>query len=176
MVLVLVDPKMLLPKQILMLVASFSRTFKNCNSHRIQKYSLKMKPGFITLSSKDMLVISNACKKIKIGVFFNASGPLFEIPVPNICTGNGNIYKEHVLSKAAALQCAVVQDFQEKLCHPLTHHTFFHVTSSFAEEKKNLLGYCYDLPSALGSAIFQCLQSVPRNDCFFVFEEWFLRL
>lgn len=47
--------------------------------------------------------MKSAGKSFALSIFFNASGSLFEIPVPNICTGNDNIYKEHVLSKAASL-------------------------------------------------------------------------
>ena len=83
---------------------------------------------------------------------------------------------------APAHKCVLVQDFlkQEKvvqLSHPplspdLSPCDFF----LFPLLKNTLSGHRYESRSALGSAIYQCLQGIPKKAYFSAFTEWILRL
>ena len=84
--------------------------------------------------------------------------------------------------KAPAHKCVLVQDFlkEEKvvqLSHPpyspdLSPCDFF----LFPLLKKTLFGHCYESRSALGSAIYQCLQGKPKKAYFSAFTECILTL
>ena len=84
--------------------------------------------------------------------------------------------------KAPAHKCVLVQDFlkEEKvvqLSHPpyspdLSPCDFF----LFPLLKKTLSGHRYESRSALGSAIYQCLQGIPKKAYFSAFTEWISRL
>ena len=143
--------------------------------------------------------------KVLYAIFFNSEGPVVQIPVPKGRTVTGKFYKNNVLSEvkkhyekrrpatgirglclihdnAAAHKCSLVQDFLERekvvqLPHPpyspdLSPCDFF----LFPLLKKTLSGRRYDSRSALGSAIFQCLQGVPRKAYFSAFTDWISRL
>ena len=120
-------------------------------------------------------------------------------------TVTGKFYKDHVLSKvkkyyqklrpaiglrglclihdnASAHKCALVQDFLEtekvvQLPHPpyspdLSPIDFF----LYPLMNKTLSGRRFYSRSALGSAIFQCLQGIPKETNFSAFTEWISRL
>ena len=83
---------------------------------------------------------------------------------------------------APAHKCVLVQDFLKKekvvqLSQPpylpdLSPCDFF----QFPLLKKTLSGHRYESQSALGSAIYQCLQGLPKKAYFSAFTEWILRL
>ncbi len=143
--------------------------------------------------------------KVSNAICFNSNGLIVQIPVPKGRTVTGKFYKNNVLTKvkkhyakqrpatgikglclihdnAAAHKCALVQNFLEtekvvELPHPpyspdLSPCDFF----LFPMLKKTLSGRRYEGRSALGSAIFQCLQGIPRNAYFSAFTDWISRL
>ena len=87
-----------------------------------------------------------------------------------------------IYDTAPAHKCVLVQDFLKKekvvqLSHPpyspeLSPCYFFLCPLI----KKTLSGRRYESRSALGSAIYQCLQGIPKKASFSAFTEWILRL
>ena len=148
-----------------------------------------------TISSKTMLYT----------IFFNSSGPVVQVPCPSGHTVTGRFYKNSVLKKvkefynkkrpskgwsgvhllhdnASSHKCEVVKSFLasekvEVLNHPpyssdLSPCDFF----LFPRLKKMLSGNKYMSRSSLGSAIYQCLQQIPKEDYLFAFCDWVKRL
>ena len=132
-------------------------------------------------------------KKILYEIFFNSSGPVVQVPCPSGHTVTGWFYKNSVLKKvkefynnkwpskgwsgvhllhdnASSHKCEVVKSFlaSEKvkvLNHPpyspdLSPCEFF----EFPRLKKMLFRSKYTSRSSLGSAIYQCLQQIPKED------------
>ena len=143
-------------------------------------------------------------KKILYAIFFNSSGPVVQVPCPSGHTVTGRFYKNSVLKKvkefynkkrpskewsgvhllhdnASSHKCEVVKSFlaSEKvkvLNHPpyspdLSPCDFF----LFPRLKKMLSGNKYMSRSSLGSAIYQCLQQIPK-DYLSAFRDWVKRL
>ena len=137
-------------------------------------------------------------KKMLYAIFFNSSGPVFQVPCPSGHTVTGRFYRNSVLKKVKEFynkkrpskgrsgvhllhnnvfyhKCGVVKSFlaSEKmkvLNHPpyspdLSPCYFF----LFPRLKKMLSGNKYTSRSSLGSAIYQCLQQVPKEDYFICF-------
>lgn len=146
-----------------------------------------------------------SAKKVLYAIFFNSSGPVVQIPTPNRRSVTGQFYRDVVLKKvkkhyskqrpktgirnvcllhdnAPAHKSKLVQDYlkQERIIqlpHPpyspdLSPCDFF----LFPKLKKMLSGRRYRSRSAIGSAVFQCLNSIPRADYFAAFESWISRL
>ena len=164
-----------------------------------------MKPGCTCFSHKEGLIISNGSEKIRkrpciskrtisakkmlYAIFFNLSGPVFQVPCPSGHTITGRFYKSSVLKKvkeflhdnASSHKCEVVKSClaSEKvkvLNHPpyspdLSPCDFF----LFPSLKKMLSGNKYTSRSSLGSAIYQCLQQIPKEDLFSAFCDWVKR-
>ena len=138
-------------------------------------------------------------------IFFNSSGPFAQVPCPSADTVTGRFYKNSVLKKvkefynkkqpskvwsgvhllhdnASPHKCEVVKSFlaSEKvkvLNHPpyspdLSPCDFF----LFTRLKKMLSGNKYTSRSSLGSAIYQCLQQIPKEDYLSAFRDWVKRL
>ena len=143
-----------------------------------------------TISSKKMYAI-----------FFKPSGPVVQVPCPSGHTVTGRFYKNSVLKKvkefyyknrpskgwsgvhllhdnASSHKCEVVKSFlaSEKvkvLNHPpyspdLSPCDFF----LFPRLKKMLPGNKYTSRSSLGSAIYRCLQQIPKEDYICAFRDW----
>ena len=135
----------------------------------------------------------------------NYDEPIVQSPVPNGKTITGKFYKNGVLSKvkahyekcrpatglrglclihdkAPAHKCVLVQDFlKEEKVVQLSHRPYSPDLSPcdfflFPLLKKTLSGHRYESQSALGSAIYQCLQGIPKKAYFSAFREWILRL
>ena len=144
-------------------------------------------------------------KKMLYAIFFNSSGPILQVPCPSGDTVTGQFYKNSVLKKvkefynkkipskgwsgvhllhdnASSQKCEVVTSFlaSEKvkvLNHPpyssdLSPCDFF----LFPRLKKMLSGNKYTSRSSLGSAIYQCLQQIPKEDYLSAFRDWVKRL
>ena len=138
-------------------------------------------------------------------IFFNSSGPVIQVPCPSGHTVTGQFYKNSVLKKvkefynkkrpsngwsgvhllhdnASSHKCGVVMSFlaSEKvkvLNHPpyspdLSPCDFF----LFPRLKKMLSGNKYMSRSSFGSAIYQCLQQIPKEDYLSAFRDWVKRL
>ena len=138
-------------------------------------------------------------------IFFNSSGPVVQVPCPSGQTVTGRFYKNSVLKKvkkfynkkrpskgwsgvhllhdnASSHKCEVVKSLlaSEKvkvLNHPpylpdLSPCDFF----IFPRLKKMFSGNKYTYRSSLGSAIYQCLQQIPKEDYLSAFRDWVKRL
>ena len=83
---------------------------------------------------------------------------------------------------APAHKCVLVQDvLKEEKVVQLSHPSYSPDLSTcdfllFPLLKKTLSGHRYESWSALGSAIYQCLQGIPKKAYFSAFTEWILRL
>ena len=139
------------------------------------------------------------------GFFFNLSGPVVQVPCPSSQTVTGRFYKNSVLKKvkefynkkrpckgwsgvhllhdnASSYKCEVVKSFlaSEKV-KVLNHLPYspdlspcdFLLSPMF---KKMLSGNKYTSRSSLGSAIYQCLQQLPKEDYLSAFRNWIKRL
>ena len=144
-------------------------------------------------------------KKMLYAIFFNSSGPIVQVPCPSAHTVTGRFYKNSVLKKVkefynkkrsskgwpgvhllrdnvSSHKCEVVKSFlaSEKvkvLNHPpyspdLSPYDFF----LFRRLKKMLSGNKYTSWSSLGSAIYQCLQQIPKEYYLSAFRDWVKRL
>ena len=137
-------------------------------------------------------------------IFFNSSGLVVQVPCPSDHTVSGRCYKNYVLKKvkefynkkrpskrcsgahllhdnASSHKCEVVKSFLasgkvEVLNHPhspdLSPCDFF----LFPRLKKMHSGNKYSSRSSLGSAIYQCLQQIPKEDYLSTFRNWVKRL
>ena len=138
-------------------------------------------------------------------IFFNSSGPVVQVPCPSGHTVTGRFYRNSVLKQvkefynkkrpskawsgvhllhdnAFSQKCEVVQSFlaSEKvkvLYHPpyspdLSPCDFF----LFPRLKKMLSGNKYTSRNSLGSAIYQRLQHIPKEDYLSAFRDWVKRL
>ena len=141
-------------------------------------------------------------KKMLYAIFFNSSGPVVQVPYPSGHTVTGHFYKNSVLKKVkefynknrrskgwsgvhllhdipSSHKCDVIKSFlaSEKvkvLNHPpyspdLSPSDFF----LFPRLKKMLSGNKYTSRSSLGSAIYQCLQQITKED---YLSDWVKRL
>ena len=133
--------------------------------------------------------------------FFNSSGPVVQVLCPSGHTVTGRFYKNSVLKKvkefynkkrpgkgwsgvhllddnASSHKCEVVKSFLasetvKDLNHPpyspdLNPCDFF----LFPRLKKMLSGNKYTSRSSLGSAIYRCLQQIPKEDYSSAFRDW----
>ena len=134
-------------------------------------------------------------------IFFNSSGPVVQVPCPSGHTVTGLFYKNSVLKKvkefynkkwpskgwsgvhllhdnASSHKFMVVKSFlasekEKVLNHPpyspdLSPCDFF----LFPRLKKMLSGNKYTSRSSLGSAIYQCLKQIPKEDYLSAFRNW----
>ena len=144
-------------------------------------------------------------KKVLYAVFFNSSGPVLQLAAPSGHSITGTFYKNNELKKvkkyylkrrpktgirniclihdnAPAHKSKIIQDYLrvesiKQLPHPpnspdLCPCDFF----LFPRLKKMLSGRSYGSRSALGSAVCQYLNSIPRTAYFAAFRSWISRL
>ena len=144
-------------------------------------------------------------KKMLYAIVFNSSRPVVQVPCPSGHTVTGRFYKNSILKKvkefynkkrpskgwsgvqllhdnASSHKCEAVKSFwaSEKvkiLNHPpyspdLSACDFF----LFPRLKKMLSGNKYTSRSSHGSAIYQCLQQIPKEDHISAFRDWLKRL
>ena len=137
-------------------------------------------------------------------IFFNSSGPFAQVLCPSGHTVTGQFYKNSVLKKvkefyekkrpskgwsgvhllhdnASSHKCEVVKSFlaSEKvtvLNHPPYSPDLSPCDFLFPRLKKMLSGNKYTSRSSLGSAIYQCLQQIPKEDYLSAFRDWVKRL
>ena len=133
-------------------------------------------------------------------IFFNSSWPVVQVPCPASHTVTGRFYKNSVLKKvkefynkkrpskgwsgvhllhdnASSHKCEVVKSFfflaseKVKVLNLSPCDLFL-----FPRLKKMLSGNKYTSRSSLGSAIYQCLQQIPKEDYLSAFRDWVKRL
>ena len=148
-----------------------------------------------TVSSKTMLY----------AIFFNSSGPVVQVPCPSGHTVTDRFYKNSVLKKvkefynkkrpgkgrsgvhllhdnASSHKCEVVKSFLASEKVKILNHSPFSTDLSpcdfflFTRLNKMLFGNKYTSRSSLGSAIYLCLQQIPKEDYLSAFREWENRL
>ena len=127
-------------------------------------------------------------------ISFTNQGPAIQIAVPKGKSVNAKFYKGKVLHKlkkyflnrrqklvsvvsGCCMTMLLIQEKVVELPHPpyspdLAPCDFF----LFPRLKKHLAGRKYQTRKNLGSAIFQCLNSIPQKDYENAFENWIKRL
>ena len=144
-------------------------------------------------------------KKMLYAIFFNSRGPVVQVPCPSGHTVTDRFYKNSVLKKVkefynkkqpskgwsvvhllhdntSSHKCEVVKSFwllkkvkvlnQPPYSTDLSPCDFF----LFQRLKEMLSGNKYTSRSSLGSAIYQCLQQIPKEDYLSAFRDWVKRL
>ena len=148
---------------------------------------------------------TTSSKKMLYAIFFNSSGPVVQVPCPSGHTFTGRFYKNSVLKKvkefynkkrpskgwsgvhllhdnASSHKCEIIRSFlasekvkvlnQPPYSPDLSPCDFF----LFPRLKKMLSGNKYASRSSLGSAIYQWLQQIPKEDYLSAFRDWVKRL
>ena len=134
-------------------------------------------------------------KKMLYAIFFNSSGPVIQVPCPSGHTVTGRFYKNSVLKKlkefynkkrpskgssgvhllhdnASSHKCEVKPFLASEKVTVLNHPPYSPDLSPcdfflFPRLKKMLSGNKYTSRSSLGSAMYQCLQQIPKKTiCF----------
>ena len=141
-------------------------------------------------------------EKMLHAIFFNSSGPVGQVPCPSTHTVSGRFYKNSVLKKVKEFYNKKKTTKQRMVRVHLLHdnassHKCKVVTTCLASEKGKVLNYPPYSPdlspcdfflfprlkkmlsgnkdtsrSSLGSAIFQCLQQIPKEDYLSAFRDW----
>ena len=114
---------------------------------------------------------TTSLKKMLYAIFFNSSGPVVQEPCPSGHTVTGRFYKKSVVKSFLSSEKVKV------LNHPpyspdLSPCDFF----LFLWLKKMLSGNKYTSRNSLCSAIYQCLQQIPKEDYLSAFRDWVKRL
>ena len=138
-------------------------------------------------------------------IYFNSSGSVVQEPCPSGHTLTGRFYKNSVLKKvkefynkkrsskgwsgvhllhdnASSHKCEVVKSFLASEKVKVLNHPPFSPDLSpcdfflFPRLKKMLSGNKYTSRSSLGSAIYMCLQQIPKEDYLSAFRDWVKRL
>ena len=144
-------------------------------------------------------------KKMLYAIFFNSSGPVVQVPCPSGHTVTGRFYKNSVLKKvkefynkkrpskgwsgvhilqdnASSHKCEVVKSFLPSEKVKVLNHPPYSPDPSpcdfflFPWLKKMLSGNKYTSRSSLDSAIYQCLQQIPKEDYLSAFRDWVKKL
>ena len=144
-------------------------------------------------------------KKMLYAIFFNSSEPVVQVPCPCGHTVTGRFYQNSVLKKvkelynkkrpskgwsgvhllhdnASSHKCEAVKSFLASGKVKVLNHPPYSPDLSpcdlflFPRLKKMLSGNKYTSRSSLGSAIYQCLQQIPKEDYLSAFRDWVKRL
>ena len=114
-------------------------------------------------------------KKVMYVIFFTNQGPAIQIAVPKGTSVSARFYKGNVFHKLkkyflsrrpATGLAAIVREYlkQEKVIE-LPHPPYSQILSLKTRgSKQHLAGRKYQTRKNLGSAVFQCLNSIPRKD------------
>ena len=126
-------------------------------------------------------------------IFFKSSGPVVQVPCPSGHTVTGQFYKNSVLKKGkefynkkrpskglsgvhplhvntSSHKCEVEKSFLASEKVKVLNHPSYSLDLSpcdfflYPRHKKMLSGNKYMSRSSLGSAIYQCLQQIPKED------------
>ena len=134
-------------------------------------------------------------------IFFDSKGPVLQIPVPKDSSITGEFYRESVLTQlidfyqkcrpctgvrgikllhdnALAHKCATVQEYlKESGLNVLDHPPYSPDLPPcdfwlFPRLKEMLAGHRFESHCGIGSAVYQCLQHIPKEDYWVVFRKW----
>ena len=134
-------------------------------------------------------------------IFFDSKGPVLQIPVPKVSSVTEKFYRESVLTQlvdfyqkrrsrtsvrcikllhdnAPAHKSATVQEYLKESGLDVLDHPPFSPDLSpcdfwlFPRLKKMLAGHPFESYCGIGSAVYQCLQHIPKEDYRVVFRKW----
>ena len=134
-------------------------------------------------------------------IFFDWNGPVLQIPVPKGSSVTGKFYRESVLTQlfyffqkcrprtgvhgikilhdnAPAHKSATVQEYlKESGLNVLDHPPYSPDLSPcdfwlFPSLKETLVGHRFESHHGIGSAVYQCLQHIPKEDYRAAFRKW----
>ena len=142
-------------------------------------------------SEGDRPVIARRCKTsdgMLYAIFFDSKGPVLQIPVPKGSSVTGKFYREGVLTlsethkllhdNALAHKSATVQEYlNESGIDVLDHPPYSPDLSScdfwlFPRLKEMLAGHRFESRCGIGSAVYQCLHHIPKEDYQAAFQKW----
>ena len=151
-------------------------------------------------SEGDRPVIARRCKTSN-AIFFDSKGPVLQIPVPKGSSVTGKFYRESFLTQlvdfyqkrrpctgvrgikllhynAQAHKSATVQEYVKEsgldvLGHPpYSPDLFPRDFLLFPILKEMLAGHRFESRCGIGSAVYQCLQRIPKEDYRAAFRKW----
>ena len=134
-------------------------------------------------------------------IFFDSKGPVLQIPVPKGSSVTGKFYRESVLTQlvdfcqkrrprtgvrgikllhdnATAHKSTTVQEYLKESGLDVLDHPPYSPDLSpcdfwlFPRLKEMLAGHRFESCCGIGSAVYQCLQHIPKEDCRAVFRKW----
>ena len=134
-------------------------------------------------------------------IFFDSKGPVLQIPVPKGSSVTGKFYRESVLTQLAdfyqkcrprtgvhgikllhgnapANKSTMVQEYlKESGLEGLDHSPYSPDLSPcdfwlFPTLKEILAGHRFESRCDIGSAVYQCLQHIPKEDYRAAFQKW----
>ena len=134
-------------------------------------------------------------------IFFDSKGPVLQIPVPKGSSVTGKFYKESVLTQLVVFYqkrrtctgvCGIKLFHDNALAHKSSTEQEYlkesgldvldHLTYSpdlspcdfwlFPRLKEMLAGHCFESHCGIGSAVYQCLQHIPKEDYQAAFRKW----
>ena len=128
--------------------------------------------------------------------FFDSKGPVLQIPVPKGSSVTGKFYRESILTqlvdfyqkrrprtgvrgiKLPAHKSATVQEYLKESGFDVLDHPPYSPDLSpcdfwlFPRLKEMLAGHRFESPCGIGSAVYQCLQHIPKEDYRAAFRQW----
>ena len=148
---------------------------------------------------------TKSSKKMLYEFFFNFNGPVVQVPYLSGHTVTGRFYKNYVVKKvkefynkkrpskgwsgvhllhynASSHRCEVVKSFLASEKVKVLNHLPYSSDLSprdfflFPRLKKKFSGNMCTSRSSLGSAVYQCLQQIPKEDYLSAFRDWVERL
>ena len=134
-------------------------------------------------------------------IFFDSKGPVLQIPVPKGSSVTGKFYRESVLTQlvdfcqkrrprtgvdgikllhgnAPAQKSATVQEYLKESGLGLLDHPSYSPDLIpcefwlFPRLKEMLAGHRFESCCGIGSAVYQCLQHIPKEDYWAAFWKW----
>ena len=138
-------------------------------------------------------------------IFFDSKGPVLHISVPKGSSVTGKFYRESVLTELVDLyqkrrprtgvrsikllhdnppahKSATVQEYQKESGLDVLDHPPYSPDLSpcdfwlFPRLKEMLAGHRFESRCGIGSAVYQCLQHIPKEDYRAAFRKWVDRI
>ena len=139
--------------------------------------------------------------RILYAIFFDSKGPVLQIPVPKESSVTGKFYRESVLTQlvdfyqkrrpctgvcgikllhdnAPANKSTMVQEYLKESGLDVLDHPPYSPDLSpcdfwlFPTLKEMLAGHHFESHCGIGSAVYQCLQHIPKEDYRAAFRKW----
>ena len=134
-------------------------------------------------------------------IFFDSKGPVLQIPVPKGSSVTGKFYRESFLTQLVDLyqkhrprtsvrgikllhdnvpthKSVTVQKYLKEFGLDVLDHPSYSPDLSpcdfwlFPRLKEMLVGHCFESRCGIGSAVYQCLQHIPKEDYLAAFRKW----